>query len=96
MGFENHSGQTFLEDDQLPLGKVVKGVGNNETDDKEGAVYKNVFGTYMHGPVLPKNPTFTDTLLKRALKRKFGKAELKQFDDSLANMAAEIASKRPR
>ncbi len=96
VGFENHSGQTFLEDDQLPLGKVVKGIGNNEADDKEGAVYKNVFGTYMHGPVLPKNPKFADELIRRALKRRYGKADLEHFDDSLALKAAEIAAKRPR
>lgn len=96
VGFENHSGQTVLEDGQQPLGTVSKGHGNNSRTRDEGAVYKNVFGSYLHGPLLPKNPRFTDELLARALRRKYGKAELKFLDDSLELRAATIAKKRPQ
>jgi hypothetical protein len=95
VGFENHSGQTFLESGQLPLGKVTKGFGNNETDDKEGAVTNNVFGTYLHGPLLPKNPHFADQLLKKAIEHRYGQVKLKPVDDSIAIKAADIAARRP-
>jgi len=71
-GFENHSGRTFLEGDEKPFMKVVKGHGNNGEDGTEGAVYKNTFCTYSHGSLLPKNPVITDMLLEIALKRKYG------------------------
>ena len=70
-GFENHSGLTFLKGDTKPLMKVVKGYGNNGKDKTEGARYKNVFGTYLHGSLLPKNPKFCDYLISLALKRKY-------------------------
>ncbi len=96
VGFENHSGQTLLEDGQEVLGKVIKGFGNNDHDRLEGAVYKNVFGTYLHGPLLPKNPTFADELISRALLRRYGESELKALDDSLEHKAAAIAKSRPQ
>lgn len=71
VGFENHSGLTYLQGDTKPLIKIIKGYGNNGKDKTEGARYKNVFGTYLHGPVLPKNPKFTDYLISLALKRKY-------------------------
>ncbi len=77
IGFENHGGRTYLAKDIKPLGKLLKGFGNAE-DDYEGAVYKNSFGTYMHGPVLPKNPHFADYLIMLAL----GVTELKPLDDA--------------
>ncbi len=99
VGFENHSGNTFisqgvkrltplrcdnLNTSTLPLGKVVKGFGNNGKDKTEGAVYKNVIGTYLHGPVLPKNPHLADWLIKTALEIKYQKEiNLEPLDDSL-------------
>ena len=71
-GFENHSGRTFLGEGERPFMKVLKGHGNNGQDGYEGAVYKNTFGTYSHGSLLPKNPAITDMLLSIALKRKYG------------------------
>ena len=63
------------------MGKVVFGFGNNGKDQEEGVMYKNVIGTYIHGPLLPKNPHVCDLLLKRALERKYGKADLALLDD---------------
>jgi len=82
VGFENHSGQTFLGKVQ-PLGRVVKGFGNNGKDNLEGVHYKNVFGTYLHGPLLPKNPHLADHLLGLALERRWGARRLELLDDSL-------------
>ena len=81
VGFENHSGKTYLGEGISPLGEVLKGSGNNGEDKTEGVHYKNVFGTYSHGPVLPKNPEFADLLLKTALERKYGTAELAPLED---------------
>ena len=82
VGFENHSGKTYLGSGIKPLGKVLVGHGNNGSDGTEGVHYKNVFGTYSHGPVLPKNPAFCDHLLATALERKYGTGELAPLDDS--------------
>jgi CobQ-like glutamine amidotransferase family enzyme len=71
VGFENHGGQTYLGTAQ-PLGKVLKGFGNNAQDGTEGATYRNAFGTYLHGSLLPKNPHFADHLISLALKRSYG------------------------
>ncbi len=71
VGFENHSTKTFIGQ-YAPLGKVVCGFGNNGTDGTCGVTYKNVIGTYLHGPLLPKNPALADRLLKAALERKYG------------------------
>ncbi len=71
VGFENHGGRTYLGTSK-PLGKVLKGSGNNAEDGTEGAVYRNTFGTYLHGSLLPKNPHFADHLLTLALQRKYG------------------------
>ena len=87
VGFENHSGRTYLGSGVKPLGTVLAGYGNNGEDGTEGAHYKNVFGSYSHGPMLPKNPEFCDLLLKTALERKYGSIELAPLDD-----AAEIAA----
>ena len=64
VGFENHSGKTFLGSGVSPLGTILSGYGNNGEDKTEGVRYNNVFGTYSHGPVLPKNPQLTDFILK--------------------------------
>ena len=96
VGFENHSGKTFLGPGAKPLGKVAVGFGNNGEDGAEGAVYKNVFGTYLHGSLLPKNPWFTDHLIRLALDRRYGEALLRPLDDSLEERAHKAAIARAR
>jgi CobQ-like glutamine amidotransferase family enzyme len=76
VGFENHGGRTYLGENVEPLGKVIRGHGNNGEDNYEGVLYKNIFGTYLHGPLLPKNPEFADLLIEKALLRKYQTAEL--------------------
>jgi CobQ-like glutamine amidotransferase family enzyme len=93
VGYENHSGRTWLGDNVQPLGKVIVGWGNNGKDGFEGAMYKNVYGTYLHGPVLPKNPWFTDYLIQRALERRYGQVTLTPLDDTAENVAHETALK---
>jgi len=83
IGFENHSGNTFLQENTQPLGKVQIGFGNNGQDKTEGAVFNNVFGCYLHGSLLPKNPYFADHLIKLALKPKYGNVKLAPLNDSL-------------
>ena len=72
VGFENHSGLTYLQGDTKPLGKNIVGNGNNGSDGFEGGRYMNVFGTYLHGSLLPKNPHFADYLIKLALEKRYG------------------------
>lgn len=96
IGYENHSGLTRLDNDQEPLGKVVKGDGNNGEDGTEGAVYKNIIGSYLHGSLLPKNPKLADFLIEKAIEKNYGKVELKEIDDSLVKKARFISSNRPR
>ena len=87
IGFENHSGRTYLGSGVPPLGRVLSGYGNNGQDKTEGARYRNVFGTYSHGPLLPKNPDLCDFILLTALTRKYGTAELTPLDDSVERSA---------
>lgn len=94
VGFENHSGKTWLGSGVEPLGRVLSGFGNNGKDGTEGVHYKNVFGTYSHGPLLPKNPAFCDHLLQTALERKYGKAELAPLDDELELLAHDEMCRR--
>ncbi len=89
VGFENHSGRTFLGEGIKPLGTVLKGCGNNGEDQTEGVRYRNLFGTYSHGPVLPKNPQFADHILKAALQHRYGSADLEPLDDSMEMQAHE-------
>lgn len=96
IGYENHSGQTYLGPDTQPLGMVALGAGNNSTDGHEGAMYRNVIGTYLHGSLLPKNPRIADWLIDKALSRVQGVAEPLTIDDSRAEMARQVAAKRPR
>ena len=96
IGYENHSGQTFLGRDVQPLGKVIKGAGNNGQDDTEGARYRNVIATYMHGSLLPKNPAIADFLIEQAVTRKYGAFTPTVIDDRFAELARGVASKRPR
>lgn len=67
VGFENHGGRTYLSDEVLPFAKVKKGFGNNGEDATEGALYKSSIGTYLHGPILSKNPHLADYLIASAL-----------------------------
>jgi len=85
VGFENHSGLTYLQGDTKPIGTVIVGNGNNGKDKTEGGRYKNVFGTYMHGSFLPKNPKFADYLLELALGEK-----LPPLDDTIENNAHDV------
>jgi len=71
VGFENHSGRTYLGSDARPLGQVLGGSGNNGQDGTEGARYREVYATYLHGPVLPKNPGLADHLLCKALAHRY-------------------------
>ena len=87
VGFENHSGKTYLGSSVKPMGKVLFGNGNNGADGTEWARYKNVFATYSHGCLLPKNPALCDHILKTALERKYGSVELAPLDDVLETNA---------
>ena len=92
IGFENHSGKTYLEKGATPLGKVIKGFGNNGEDQTEGCIKNNAIGCYMHGSLLPKNPALADWLIEKALEVKYGKPiKLEKLDDSLENLAHERA-----
>lgn len=77
VGFENHSGKTYLGQGLKPLGRVVKGNGNNGKDKAEGVLFKNTIGTYLHGSILPKNPHLADWLIQRALDRRYGAGQVK-------------------
>lgn len=87
VGFENHSGRTRLGDGVKPLGRVLSGFGNNGEDGTEGVRWKNVFGSYSHGPLLPKNPAVCDALLSAALERKYGDGTLEPLDDTAEEAA---------
>lgn len=94
VGFENHGGRTFISDKKLALGKVIKGFGNNGKDRTEGIMFGNSIGTYLHGPVLPKNPKLADFLIQKALEKKYGKTKLKPLNDSLEEKAKEQTIKK--
>jgi len=79
VGFENHGGRTYHE--HQALGKVIVGYGNNGKDQEEGMVYQNCIGTYLHGPLLPKNPHLADHLILKALERKYDLKELSSLED---------------
>lgn len=96
IGYENHSGLTTLDDEQPALARITKGDGNNGRDTTEGAIYKCVFGTYLHGSLLPKNPALADALIEAACVRKYGSFEPEHIDDRFADRARVIAKKRPR
>jgi lipid II isoglutaminyl synthase (glutamine-hydrolysing) len=91
VGFENHAGRTQLGPDVQPLGQVLHGNGNNGRDGGEGVLAGAVVGTYIHGPLLPKNPGFADWLIGRALAARTGAVELEPLDDRLAEQARRVA-----
>jgi CobQ-like glutamine amidotransferase family enzyme len=89
VGFENHGGRTYLGDGERPLGRVLRGHGNNGHDRGEGVRRGNVIGTYLHGPLLPKNAHFADWLVRAAL----GIAGLEPLDDELERAAHREAAR---
>lgn len=95
VGFENHSGRTFLGTGVNPLGKVIVGNGNNGDDGCEGVCqpsgHGKVYGTYLHGSLLPKNPVLADEIIKHALSRRYGDLELKSLDDLVEKKAHDYA-----
>ncbi|HTS97128.1 MAG TPA: glutamine amidotransferase [Streptosporangiaceae bacterium] len=98
-GFENHSGRTYLGSGTKPLGRVLAGAGNNGEDGTEGARYREVYATYLHGPVLPKNPWLADHLISRALARRYTDvgplAPLTDQAEAHAHAAALRLARRP-
>lgn len=94
VGFENHSGKTHLGEGVSPLGKVLYGHGNNGEDSEEGVRYRNVFGTYLHGPLLPKNPQLADLLLELASLRRGSDTGFMKLDDRLEELAHKAMVKR--
>ena len=94
VGFENHSGRTRLGSGVEPLGTMLSGFGNNGEDGTEGARYKNVFATYSHGPLLPKNPALCDFILQTALARKYGSCELAPLNDDAETLAHDEMVRR--
>jgi CobQ-like glutamine amidotransferase family enzyme len=91
-GFENHGGRTYLGESAKALGRVVRGHGNNGTDGLEGVRRRNMFGTYLHGPLLPKNAWLADRLIQLALARRHGaEPDLAPLDDALEAAAHEAA-----
>ncbi|MBT1161980.1 glutamine amidotransferase [Bifidobacterium sp. SO1] len=108
IGYENHSGQTFLRDGVRALGRVdAEGRGNNGEDHTEGARVNNVIGTYMHGSLLPKNPKIADFLIRTAVERRYGAFEPERHQsaeqrealvhlNATAEQARRVAASRPR
>lgn len=97
VGFENHSGLTYLGPGCQPLGKSIVGYGNNGEDRFEGAVYRNAIGCYLHGSLLPKNPWLTDHLIAAALSHRAGSpVALEPLDDTLELRAHEAVAERIR
>lgn len=98
IGFENHGGRTYLGPTAKPLGQVLAGHGNNSEDHLEGCVYRNVYGTYLHGSLLPKNPHLVDHLLTLALQRRYGphapETQLAPLDDTAEWQAHEVMLRR--
>lgn len=93
VGFENHSGATELDETSQPLARVIQGYGNNGKSGFEGILYKNAIGTYLHGPLLPKNPSLADFLITQAAKNIDSNFQCKKIDDSLAMQANTFAQK---
>lgn len=96
VGFENHSGLTYLQGETRPLAVVETGAGNNNEDKTEGARFKNVFGTYLHGSFLPKNPHFADYLIKLALEKRYNdNIELQKLNDEIELQAHMALINKP-
>ena len=93
VGFENHSGRTYIGD-LKPLGKIISGYGNNGEDGYEGCIYKNTYCTYFHGPLLSKNPELSDRLLSLALNKRYDSVSLEPLDDTFELKAKEFIISR--
>jgi lipid II isoglutaminyl synthase (glutamine-hydrolysing) len=93
VGFENHAGRTRLGTGVAPLGRVLHGSGNNGTDGGEGVRAGRVIGTYIHGPLLPKNPWLADWLVQASLERRHGAVALDALDDALEMEAHRVAER---
>jgi hypothetical protein len=96
VGFENHGGRTYLGPHCRPLGRVLAGHGNNGEDGGEGATYRNVIGTYLHGALLPKNPALADHLILAALRRRYPGVTLSPLDDRIEEEAHRQAVRLAR
>jgi len=96
VGFENHGGRTRLGPSVQPLGVVLSGYGNNGEDRTEGAVSGHVYGTYLHGPLLPKNPVLTDHLITVALRSRYPEVVLAPLSDRVETAAHNAALARAR
>ena len=95
VGFENHGGRTYLGKNAKSFARVLKGYGNNGEDGTEGVVYKKAIGSYLHGPLLPKNPHIADYLIKTALELKYKEEfNLEALDDELELQARESILKK--
>lgn len=92
VGFENHGGRTYH--DYIPFGYVKLGYGNNEEEKKEGMIYKNFIASYLHGPLLPKNPQIADYIILNALKNKYDIKSLEKIDDTIETNAHNTIIKR--
>ena len=95
-GFENHAGRTILDDGAAPLGRVLAGFGNNGSSGYEGCRYKRAYGTYLHGPLLPRNPWFADRLLEEALAHAGVEAAFEPLPDALEQEAHDVSAARAR
>jgi CobQ-like glutamine amidotransferase family enzyme len=94
VGYENHGGRTHLGEGVEALGTVLYGHGNDGMSGKEGCLYRNVVGTYIHGPLLPKNPGVADYLISQALERRYGDGSLQTLNDEIEQLANEVMYKR--
>jgi len=95
-GFENHAGRTLLDEGAEPLGRVVAGFGNDGASGQEGCRYRRVYGTYLHGPLLPRNPWFADRLLEEALAHAGADEPLAPLPDELEREAHAVSAARAR
>jgi CobQ-like glutamine amidotransferase family enzyme len=95
-GFENHAGRTLLDEGAEPLGRVVAGFGNDGASGQEGCRYRRAYGTYLHGPLLPRNPWFADRLLEEALAHAGADKRLAPLPDELEREAHAVSAARAR
>jgi CobQ-like glutamine amidotransferase family enzyme len=97
-GFENHAGRTLLDEGAEPLGRVLAGFGNDGASGQEGCRHRRAYGTYLHGPLLPRNPWFADHLLAEALAHRTGGEPpvLEPLDDELETTAHAVSAARAR
>jgi CobQ-like glutamine amidotransferase family enzyme len=95
-GFENHAGRTLLDPDAVPFGRVLAGHGNDGASGFEGCRVASAVGTYLHGPLLPRNPELADWLLARALEHAGGDGVLEPLPDELERLAHAVSAGRAR